>query len=342
MISAFIFCICFFIPSFKLTSIEDFGAIAEDTETSTAITNSRAITEALLQANKTDKFLLIPNKNFYFFPIRFENIHDLTFRIEGKLTAKTDLANWPRRSNDSKDYQHIINFNYSTNLVFTGGGVIEGDGYSWWWYTIFNELEGDRPHMILMTETANVLIENLTFRNSPQFHLLFNDVENFTIRNIKIRVDVDAQRNMTHAATAKKTSFLLKMLLWLDVPTFPLNTDGIDPNGRNVHIYNVDIENFDDAVAVKPGHGGNRYSKCSENILVENSTVSWGVGLTIGSVPPNRKVNCVRNVTFRNIKMYHPLKAIYVKTNPGNEGSGIIDNILYENIEYSNAVWWGV
>ena len=38
------------------------------------------------------------------------------------------------------------------------------------------------------------------------------------------------------------------------VPTFPLNTDGIDPAGKNVLIERVKITNFDDAVAVKPSH----------------------------------------------------------------------------------------
>eukprot|EP00959_Pyramimonas_sp_CCMP1952_P005365 113185-Pyramimonas_sp.AAC.2 len=43
--------------------------------------------------------------------------------------------------------------------------------------------------------------------------------------------------------------------LWDSVrasPTFPLNTDGIDPAGRDIHIYNISVTNFDDAVAVKP------------------------------------------------------------------------------------------
>jgi polygalacturonase len=35
-------------------------------------------------------------------------------------------------------------------------------------------------------------------------------------------------------------------------PLFPLNTDGFDPAGKNVLIENVNITNFDDAVAVKP------------------------------------------------------------------------------------------
>jgi polygalacturonase len=38
------------------------------------------------------------------------------------------------------------------------------------------------------------------------------------------------------------------------IPTFPLNTDGIDPSGTNVTIRNVKITNFDDAVAVKPAN----------------------------------------------------------------------------------------
>ena len=50
----------------------------------------------------------------------------------------------------------------------------------------------------------------------------------------------------------------------------------------------------------------------------------------------------MRNVTFRNIELTHPIKAIYVKTNPGEVGSGIIENVLYENITYHNALWWGI
>jgi len=63
--------------------------------------------------------------------------------------------------------------------------------------------------------------------------------------------------------------------------------------------------------------------------------------MTIGSVPPNDNVNCVRDVTFRNVEFFDPFKAVYVKTNPGG-GSGIIDNILYENIVIHNAIWWNI
>ena len=46
-------------------------------------------------------------------------------------------------------------------------------------------------------------------------------------------------------------------------PTFPLNTDGIDPSGTNVYIRNVNITNYDDAVAVKPAHNTNKIATCA-------------------------------------------------------------------------------
>ena len=59
-------------------------------------------------------------------------------------------------------------------------------------------------------------------------------------------------------------------------------------------------------------------------MLIENSTVYLGVGMTVGSVPPELSGNCVRNITFRNIEMIRPLKGIYVKSNPGDQGYGIV------------------
>jgi polygalacturonase len=110
-----------------------------------------------------------------------------------------------------------------------------------------------------------------------------------------------------------------------------------------VHIYNVTITNFDDAVAVKPLNS-EVYNNSTRNILVENSTVRYGVGMTIGSVPPHinvcqhrpdhaaslvtlrlhTKVNSVQDVVFRNIHFETPIKGIYIKSNPGDGSSAEI------------------
>ena len=113
------------------------------------------------------------------------------------------------------------------------------------------------------------------------------------------------------------------------LPIFPLNTDGIDPSGKNVYIHDIVVQNYDDVVAVKPAHKGYTLSDCSENMLIERVNVTYGVGMTIGSVPPNDGVNCVRNITFRDVDFNLPFKAIYIKTNPGDSGSGIIEKIFY-------------
>ena len=70
--------------------------------------------------------------------------------------------------------------------------------------------------------------------------------------------------------------------------------------------------------------------------------VTFCVGMSIGSVPPDDNVNCIRNVVFNRITFKAPLKAIYIKTNPGNSGSGIIDSITYQNIQAHGSVWYPI
>lgn len=89
--------------------------------------------------------------------------------------------------------------------------------------------------------------------------------------------------------------------------------------------------------------------------------------ICIGSVPPHNLTNCVKDVVFENIGMpsfinnkmiyfyrhiykivkylffiefQDPFKAIYVKTNPGWSGDGLISNILYKNITAYNSIWY--
>jgi hypothetical protein len=41
----------------------------------------------------------------------------------------------------------------------------------------------------------------------------------------------------------------------------------------------------------------------SENYMITDCKVFWGVGMSVGSVPPNTAVNCIRNVTFQNVRL---------------------------------------
>ena len=57
---------------------------------------------------------------------------------------------------------------------------------------------------------------------------------------------------------------------------------------------------------------------------------------------PDPLVNCIRNVTFRNMRFHAPIKAIYIKPDYGTHGTGIIDSITYEDIVAEHALWWGI
>lgn len=91
-----------------------------------------------------------------------------------------------------------------------------------------------------------------------------------------------------------------------------------------MHIYNITVQNYDDVVVPKPSHEGSYGGNCTQDMLVENATVIMGVGMSVGSVPPHTGCNCIRNITFRNVYMTRPLKGIYVKTNPGDTGTGLV------------------
>jgi hypothetical protein len=127
----------------------------------------------------------------------------------------------------------------------------------------------------------------------------------------------------------------------LPLPTFPLNTDGIDFYGRNATFRRLKITNFDDTVVPKPSDKGSWGTDCTQDILVEDCEVTFGVGMTIGTVSPGKLMRCIRNVTFKDIRFNMPIKAIYVKSNPGT-GTGLIENIRYENIVMYHPIWWAI
>lgn len=45
---------------------------------------------------------------------------------------------------------------------------------------------------------------------------------------------------------------------------FPFNTDGIDPSGARMHIYNMTVQNWDDVVVPKPQGAAD----CTRDMLI--------------------------------------------------------------------------
>ncbi|CDW86325.1 polygalacturonase [Stylonychia lemnae] len=317
-------------------NIIDHGAIHNQSDTATAFKNAQAFLDAVIAANssETDREVYIPKEKGQFFtlmPTQLNNLKNITFTIDGYVYLSDDNKNWP---NDGKTVLDFIHINDSEDIHIRGEGTFDGQGY-WWWmreYIVANKFS--RPQILGMNRVQNCIIEGVRFLNSPRFHMYLQDINNFLIQDLEIRVDVLQQKKL--AIKYGKYNFKF------GIPTFPLNTDGIDPSGSNILIRNVNITSYDDSIAIKPSHGDRIIAKCSENIRAENITTWMGLGMTIGSVPPNQHHSCVRNVTFKNVDFWFPIKAVYIKSNPGTVGDGVIENILYENLKIFTPVWWNI
>jgi len=103
----------------------------------------------------------------------------------------------------------------------------------------------------------NLTIHDLVLKNSPQFHIKLSQTIDTKIYNLDIKVNTTAQFDII------KRNYLIGA-----IPMFPLNTDGIDPSGRNFHIYNITCQNYDDVVVPKPAHKNSPYANCTENMLI--------------------------------------------------------------------------
>ena len=135
---------------------------------------------------------------------------------------------------------------------------------------------------------------------------------------------------------------------WAITPPVPmvwaLNTDGIDFTGSNIRVTNCRVTNFDDSVCVKPSGGTAATGGCTHDIYISDINVTYGVGVSMGSVPPHDDGNCIDNVIARRLTFDTPLKALYIKPNPSNDPNafGAITNIVYEDIVIKNSLWWPI
>ena len=306
-------------------SIEDYHAVSDEDSQRAAVQNTKAFQAALSEASlsEVDRLILIPEgKTYYMGFLGVYNLTQLTVQVEGTIKFSDHFNVW------GTEAESQLHFENCEDITLTGNGVIDGQGLKWWRLAYTGT--DIRPKLVRFRTTRNVVVNYLQFLNSPSFHVIFEDSANVIIHDITIFVDSHLQRQIpvSHEGI-----------------TYPLNTDGLDIRATNVSIFNCNISNYDDAIVVKPCTQNGIHCTCSGNLVAYDNLIQYSTGLAIGSVSPSNEINCVRNVTFRDTNLYRPLKAIYVKPNPkreGDSGSGIIDQITYENIHIEQAVWWTV
>lgn len=293
--------------------------------------NTNLINTLFKNSTKNDT-LIIPNYTYWFNGgIYAHDIQDLTIILDGIIKFQNNRSLWPTKgyycSADKNDeVQESILFENIANMTITSTkkGLIDGQGEEWWGVVNYLKYRENRPRLLHIKNTTNILVESIILKDSPYWTFYADDVSNMEIRNINI----DARRtDRNYHSLYDLTAF---------------NTDGIDVSGKNIYIHDVNIWNQDDCIAVKSQDSSNYQSHCSENMLFENINSS-GIGLTIGSVGTSKYNSCVNNITFRNSYMYNTFKGIYIKSRPGkiNE-SAMVTNIVYDNITILNPSQWGI
>lgn len=206
------------------------------------------------------------------------------------------------------DFVPFISGKNLTDVTFTGGGLVDGNGSVWWeeaekarqiksGYTL------PRPNLVVIERCKKLRMENITLQNSPKFHFVPTDCEGVVISNVTVLA-----------------------------PERAPNTDAIDPSGcKNVLITKCLIDVGDDNIAIKAGKKIAGREFACEDITVTDCTFKHGHGMSIGSETGGG----VRNVTVRNCTFENTENGLRIKSQAGK--GGIVENIVYSDIKMNNV-----
>jgi polygalacturonase len=219
------------------------------------------------------------------------------------------------------NYSPLIYAYHQHDIAITGEGVLDGqaDATHWWdWKKTgdaeFAQLEAlanahvpvpqrvtapgrhFRPPFVQPYQCANVLIEGITIRNSPFWHLNPVLCQGVTVRGVTVE------------------------------STGP-NTDGCDPESCDgVVITDCSFNTGDDCIAIKSGRNtdGRRVDVPCQNVLIQRSRFANGHGgVTIGS----EMTGGVRAVFARDLHMDSPNLASGHRIKTNSVRGGFVTNI---------------
>jgi polygalacturonase len=203
----------------------------------------------------------------------------------------------------------LISADHAPNSGVMGDGVIDGRGGekmlgspSSWWDLAEQARKGGRqqvPRLIVVNGSNNFTLYRVTLKNSPNFHVVFNDGDGFTVWGVHIDTPQRGARN----------------------------TDGIDPgNGaKNITIMNTYIRTGDDNVAIKGGPGG------VTNMTVARSHFYWGHGMSIGS----ETMGGVSHILVTDLSIDGADNGLRIKSN-GSRG-GVVSDVIYDDTCIRNS-----
>ena len=306
LLSALLFTAAICVPAANVFNVRDFGATGDGRTFDTA-----AIQKALDACTNSGGTVEFPAGNYLSRSLTIYS--QTTFQLEtgATLFASTNQMDFMKTPGDwlakGASFIPFISGKDLTDVTFTGGGVIDGNGFVWWpeaekarqikpGYTL------PRPNLISIERCKNLRLENLTLQNSPKFHFVPADCDEVVITNV---------------------TFL--------APERAANTDAMDPSGHHYLITHCKVDVGDDNVAIKAGKKSADGKFQSEDFSITGCTFLHGHGLSIGS----ETAGGVRNVTVKNCTFANTENGIRIKSQRGK--GGLVENIFCDGITMSNV-----
>jgi hypothetical protein len=132
-------------------SILSFGAVANSASNAASQINAAALTKAMYAVNSdpTDRVVIIPaGLRFTFFNVTLSKLTNVVLRVDGTMAINNNISAWPQLNNDGGGFG-CFEFVDCVNVTLEGSGMIDGQGYDWWWY-VWITGNDKRPHMLVM------------------------------------------------------------------------------------------------------------------------------------------------------------------------------------------------
>ncbi|TCV98742.1 glycoside hydrolase family 28 protein [Biostraticola tofi] len=251
----------------------------------------------------------VPAGNYLVDPLFLKNNIRLNLAKNATIVASTEESAY--RPNDATRYAAaengwlpFISIADAANVAITGEGTIDGQGAVWWerWRAAIRASgkKGgtDRPRLIYIVRSQNVLVDGVTLTNSPSFHVVMRYAQDVVVNGTTIIA-----------------------------PWHAPNTDAIDPiDSRNIRITHNTIDCNDDHIAIKSEKPDANYPDGAvDNIYIAHNTLYQGRGISIGSETSGG----VNNVLVENNSFKGSMYGIRIKSPRGKGGE--VKNITYRN-----------
>lgn len=299
-----------------------FGAVGDNKTEDTAAVQAALDNCTVVIFPSPGKFLLRPVH------FRHSNMH-VVVEAGATVVAWPDVDTWNTSSAVRPLFsQDTIAIHQLSNFSLTGGGIIDGQGWRWWPFLKTRS----RPILLNIDLVAGLLISNITFRDSPSFHVQVRGVD-MEIAHSRVEANLDSCDG------------------WEKAP----NTDAFNIGGHRIHLHDLWVHNGDDCIPTNPmaygspaaGEDGTTSGVLVENVHCECGT-NGGVLIVPGSrgIPPldwraggpNWHPRSIHNVTYRNMTVAHTNQGAGFKISEAYENvtGGMVSDVTWEDIQIIN------